>query len=189
MNDLQEKAATFIGRLYGFAEQPDRAALAALRQGLDVDAGIPPAMHRYIVPILPEGLSEKSEEIFYLVAALFARWHQMASGPVQTVTGSLARSLRALSDRLMGGPHEVNSGVERDFNAMISTPDLESLRFRLRRIVTRLGREGIGVNWPQLLIDLHGWEHPDRLVQQKWARDFWRSSASVGNTADGLASD
>lgn len=170
-------AFDFINRLKPFVERKDRAALAALSRGLNADTGFTADMHRYLVPLLPNGISRRNEDLFYLVAALYARWHQLASKPAET-SKSFGRSLRELSDKITGGA-SVNPGIEREFIAMLSTTDREDLRVRLRRAVTRMGREGVGVDWVRLLVDLHWWNRGDRRVQRQWAKDFWSAREKI----------
>jgi CRISPR system Cascade subunit CasB len=59
--------------------------------------------------------------------------------------------------------------------------DEDELPWRLRQIVSLTTASGIALDWPQLLKDLLGWDHPDRYVQRRWAREYW--GASVEPTA------
>jgi len=47
----------------------------------------------------------------------------------------------------------------------------------LRRAVTILDSDGIGIDWAQLLHDLLAWDHPDRVVQRRWTRSYRRALA------------
>lgn len=47
------------------------------------------------------------------------------------------------------------------------------LPYRLRQMVRYAVNRGIGVDWPTLLNHLSSWNHPEKWVQKRWARDFF----------------
>jgi CRISPR system Cascade subunit CasB len=51
--------------------------------------------------------------------------------------------------------------------------DLVQLHFRLRQAAKFLQSCRVRVNWLQLLEDVLQWEHPDRFIQQRWARSYF----------------
>ena len=142
----------------------DRAALAALRRGLGQPPGTVASMYRYVVPWLPDDTPPWRETAYYLIAALFA-YHPAPGG-----TGSMGRHFARTRD-----PKGDNTAIERRFTALLSAhPD--DLDFYLRQAISFLRSKDVPVDWHQLLSDLLAWGHPDRYVQQQWARAFWGRS-------------
>ena len=149
------KTHPFITYLEGLRD--DRGALAALRRGLGQPPGTVADMYRYVVPWLPDD----SEAAYYLIAALFA-YHPDAGG-----TGNMGRHFARTRD-----PQGDNTAIERRFTALLAAhPD--DLDFYLRQAVSFLKSKEVPVYWHQLLSDVLAWDHPDRYVQQQWARAFW----------------
>jgi CRISPR type I-E-associated protein CasB/Cse2 len=50
---------------------------------------------------------------------------------------------------------------------------LDNLRSPLAALVRLIKTKSIAINYPKLIADLAGWEHPDQYVQDNWARAFW----------------
>ncbi len=146
----------------------DRGALAALRRGLGQPPGTVADMYRYVVPWLPDD----SEAAYYLIAALFA-YHPDAGG-----TGNMGRHFARTRD-----PQGDNTAIERRFTALLAAhPD--DLDFYLRQAVSFLKSKEVPVYWHQLLSDVLAWDHPDRYVQQQWARAFWGRPAKETQTTE-----
>jgi CRISPR system Cascade subunit CasB len=146
----------------------DRGALAALRRGLGQPPGTVADMYRYVVPWLPDD----GEAAYYLIAALFA-CHPDAGG-----TGNMGRHFARTRD-----PQGDNTAIERRFTALLSAhPD--DLDFYLRQAISFLKSKEVPVNWHQLLSDVLGWDHPERYVQQQWARAFWGRPAKETQTTE-----
>jgi CRISPR system Cascade subunit CasB len=156
---MQERKHPFVEYLESLRD--DRAALAALRRGLGQPPGTVADMYRYVVPWLSDDAPPWREAAYYLIAALFA-YHPDAGG-----TGNMGRHFARARD-----PQRDNTAIERRFTALLAAhPD--DLDFYLRQAVGFLKSKEVPVNWHQLLSDLLGWGHPDRYVQQQWARAFW----------------
>jgi CRISPR system Cascade subunit CasB len=118
-----------------------------------------------------------SDRWFFVVGAL-AGWHPQPDAPRYQSLGEAARVLR----------EEGSESMNAHFAALLAC-DERDLPHHLRHIVGLLeGRKPkVPVNWLQLLHDLAltGWNHPDRRVQSKWARDFYRDkNSSVETSAD-----
>lgn len=47
------------------------------------------------------------------------------------------------------------------------------LPYRLRQMVRYAASKDVGINWPQLLIDLRFWNQVGKRVQKEWARSFF----------------
>ncbi len=98
MSQSIKEEYSFIGYLQGLLQAKDRsvarAAMARLRCGLGKQPGTVYEMDRYVLSKLPE---KADEEAYYLVAALFAYWHQ---GKDKAILGgsNFGRSLQLLRD-------------------------------------------------------------------------------------------
>lgn len=157
---------TYLERL-----RDDRGALAALRRGLGQPPGTVADMYRYVVPWLSDETPPLRETAYYLIAALFA-YHPDAGG-----TGNMGRHFARTCD-----PQGDNSAIERRFTALLAAhPD--DLDFYLRQAISFLKSKEVPVNWHQLLSDVLAWDHPDRYVQQQWARAFWGRPAQTSEVS------
>jgi CRISPR system Cascade subunit CasB len=156
---MEERAHPFVEYLE--SKRDDRGALAALRRGLGHPPGTVADMYPYVVPRLPSDAPRWKEEAYYLVAALFA-YHPLEGG-----RGNMGNHFARTRD-----PGGDNTAIERRFTALLAThPD--DLDFHLRQAVSFLKSKDVPVNWHQLLPDVMAWGHPERYVQQRWARAFW----------------
>ncbi|MGH7390347.1 MAG: type I-E CRISPR-associated protein Cse2/CasB [Candidatus Rokuibacteriota bacterium] len=162
----------FVRSLAVLVERGDRAALAALRRGLGKAPGVVTEMDRHVVPWLRGDQPVPQDAAFYLVASLFAAWHQ-GRDAVEEFSGSLGKSLRVMAD----DSPERHAGVERRLMAILASHS-EELPTHLRHAVSLLRSGDVPVDWCRLLGDLARWDHPDRIVQRRWARDFWHEPAS-----------
>ena len=159
---LDEKQKNFIGYLLGLAQEgrEDRGALADLRCGLGREPGEMARVHRHVVPYLPE--KNYDDRWYYLVATLFGAYPEHRTG---TSLGKAFAPLRAKSD-----------SMESRFVALLNA-DPEDLGDHLRHAVSLLKANEQPLDWFRFFADLLQWDHPDRHVQLRWARDFY------GNTA------
>lgn len=156
---MAEKTHAFITYLEGLRD--DRGALAALRRGLGQPPGSVAGMYRYVVPWLPESVSSRRGDAYYLIAALFA-YHPALGG-----TGNMGNHFGRAQD-----PQGDSTALERRFTILLAAnPD--ELDVILRQAVSFLRSKEIPVNWHQLFSDVLAWSHPERYVQQQWARAFW----------------
>jgi CRISPR system Cascade subunit CasB len=143
------------------SKHDDRGALAALRRGLGHPPGTVADMYRYVVPWLPDDAPPWREDAYYVIAALFA-YHPQRGG-----SGNMGGHFADARD-----PKGDNTAIERRFTALLAAhPD--DLDFYLRQAVSFLKSKEVPVNWHQLLPDVMDWGHPERYVQQRWARAFW----------------
>jgi CRISPR system Cascade subunit CasB len=174
-----EKFTEFLESLY---ERDDRAALAALRRGLGRAPGEAGEMHRYVVPRV-QGLSERQEDAYYTVAALFALYPGRSWRP--TGDGSKRETNFGASFGLLARTNQESASVERRFVALLNCRQ-EELPEHLRNAVSLLRSKEIPVNWAQLIVGINRWNYEDRRVQREWARAFWSlavESESVDDTA------
>ena len=157
MSDWKEN---FIQHLKDLREKEDRAALAAMRRGLnsrDPESNFDASGH--VLPWLPDGLPRKEVRNSFMTAALFA-WHPLGGGD-----GSLGLAMSKIED--------LSGSGERRFTALLDA-DYEDLPVYLMQIVGLLRSKDIPIDWLQFLKDVSWWNHPDRFVQKRWARDYWR---------------
>jgi CRISPR system Cascade subunit CasB len=151
----------FITYLEGLRE--DRGALAALRRGLGKPPGTVPEMHQYVMVAMPNDLRRWQQDIYYIVAALFAMH------PDGAKSGNMGDHF-AKARRLINDP----TAIERRFTTLLAA-HVDDLPVYLRQAVSYLRSKDVPVNWHQLIWDLRNWGHPDRYVQRWWAGSFWSS--------------
>jgi len=172
MSNITVTEQGFIDYLEKLVNQNDRGAIANLRRGLGKPPGAVPQMDRYILKFLSEDTLEQ-EEPYYLVASLFALWHQ-GRDKAETAEGNLGRSLRELVEREKD-PHKkdnLEKSIERRLVALLNS-HRDDLPHHLRQILGLLRAKDVPVNWGRLLSDVKHWESDNRWVQKQWARGFW----------------
>lgn len=168
MTEANEAHVGFVGYLEGLARRDDRGALAALRRGLGKEPGEAAEMFPYVVRWTGDRRGW-SEEVYYLVASLFAlhpeTWH--GAGGIQSNLG--ASLIRAAGP---GG----DPGIERRFVAMLDS-NTDTLPDHLRHAVAlcKAAEVPVPVDWGQLLRQLPHWNAGTRWVQRDWARAYWRA--------------
>lgn len=176
MSDMTE----FVDQLkeWGRRETGEqRTAMAELRRGLQEFPRLAPYMHRYLASftLYKEGWEKQS---YYLVAALFARYHSGSREPVYSdrAWDNMGSYFAAVA-RLQ----EAGGSIERRFNALL-TAHPQDLHYHLRQVVAFLqGNTEIvlPINWERMLRDILNWDDDDRRarVQEAWATEFWRHKA------------
>ena len=165
----KRKSERFVEFLQRLEERKDRGALAALRRGLGMPPGSAPEMHRYVAPWTGGERSRWREDVYYIVAALFAfhpcNWPRDDSDRYTNLGSSFARIA-------VGDSH---GAVERRFTALLGV-HVEDLPVHLRHAVSLLKSKDAPIDWARLLRDLMFWNDEDRWVQRNWARAFWREA-------------
>jgi CRISPR system Cascade subunit CasB len=154
----------FITSLERLRDAKDRAALAHLRRGLGKKMGTP-EMLPYVVPYLPDAV--RDHERYFLIAALFAMHPDKA--PPDFSLGSAFRRMWKGSD-----------SIEKRFTNLLST-EAEDIGNHLRHAVSLAKSRNVPIDYHQLLYDLKNWDHPDRFVQLRWAKDFWGTGKQGDN--------
>jgi CRISPR system Cascade subunit CasB len=149
--------AIFISRLKnldaGDKAKFKRSAGKTLAEGRDV-MGL-------FYSLLPHGVAQYQEEIYFLVATLFPLAAEGGKGDLGT---SLNQAQSTKNSK----------GLDRRVEVLLDA-DLNQLHFRLRQAIHFLQSCRVNVNWLQLLNDLLHWDHPDRYIQQRWARSYFGS--------------
>lgn len=149
----------------------EKGRLAVLRR----NAGEPLAEARGISWIygLLNRFERLGDEPMFLTATLLAfdRHFLQDSGAFK---GSFGRTMAALKSQ----PGASEESLERRF-AILLDADFDpregagELPFRLRQTVKLVLSKDGRVDWPRLLADLRQWNHPDKYVQKRWAKDFY----------------
>ncbi len=168
----------FIAHLEDLVRKRDTGALAALRRGLGKPPGTVYEMFPHVQWAAAHARSRWEEDTYYILATLFAAWHQGRDNPVQTSLRNLGASLRQWATTQSGTTDENRlKSIESRFSALLAA-HLDDLHNHLRHAISLLRSADIPLNWPQLLADLKAWNHPDRYVQREWARAFWAPQPS-----------
>ncbi|MCS6880430.1 MAG: type I-E CRISPR-associated protein Cse2/CasB [Oscillochloridaceae bacterium] len=153
----QQQVAAFIAAL----ERLDNAGRARLKRNAGRALHEARDVQRVFVQALPPAIAGRpEEEIYFLVATLYPLAKARDDG------ASLGATLRAV--RQLRG----NESLDRRFQALLDS-DAEQLRFRARQAVRLAAASEQRIDWGRLLSDLLAWEHPDRYVQLRWARDYF----------------
>ncbi len=166
----QDSIARFISRLEtlgGIAPGsiPDRRALAALRRSLATWRSVPPEAVRVVGPFLPQQAIGWWEDVYYLIAALFAL-HPCLSKEESGRGPSLGLALHDAALR------DSAQGAERRLLALLGCKS-EDLPNHLRHAVTYLRARDVSIDYRRLMQDLSWWDAGEGDVQRRWGRDFW----------------
>lgn len=145
----------------------DRAALAKLRQSLAFPLGTWPRAFPFVEPFVATA-SRSQRRHAYLIAALIA-WSR-ADGPGTGDMGEACARLR--------GALGSDAAVERRFLVLLDADD-DGMPYQLRQLVALFAQHQIAPDWSRLLSDLRHWSHPDRWVQQRWAKSFYARMAQA----------
>lgn len=136
----------------------DRGQRAALRRYWS------PATRHQAYPILGK-LGALRDDRKAILAALYAEHpeHRPGNG-----VGKAARKL--------GKPQDGGHPYDRHFRRLLACEDLTDLALQLYRLVKRLGREGIALDYATLYRNLNYWANYRDDVKVRWAADFWQAS-------------
>jgi len=172
----------FVESLEKLVKQGNRGALAELRRGLGRPPGTAFGMYPHVAWATANCRSRWEEHCYYILASLFAAWHQ---GAEKTTPGAPANLGASLRECARGENRRLDEDrlkpIERRFVALLNShPD--DLHAHLRHAVSLLRAEQIPVNWAQLLYDLTHWRHDSRFVQRRWAKAFWAPVAPSSET-------
>ena len=158
----------------------ERAVMAELRRGLQEFPHLAPYMHRHLAPFAADARGWE-KETYYLVAALFARYHSGSKEPIYGDKSYL--NMGSHFAEVVRQNQEAGDSIERRFNALL-TAHPQDLHYHLRQAIAFLHGQSeatIAINWEQLFWDIRAWENDDRRprVQEEWATNFWRHKARI----------
>lgn len=173
MTDTQTRTHPLIGHLTRLVAEDDRAALAALRRGLGRPPGEAPELYPHVAKYFPQETSSRNyENAMFTVAALFGMFpnHRAEAGTPFKVL----RLLDLESD-----------STERRVLSVLNA-DTETLPTHLRHLFALIRSHGPDrhLDYGDLLFHINQWDHPDRWVQRRWARDWWAWSVPIEPDAE-----
>lgn len=122
-----------------------------------------PATRHQAYPILGQLGALRDDRKTYLVA-LFAEH------PEETKGLSIGKAALRLGDR-KDGEHP----YDRHFRRLLACDTLEDLAIQLHRLVKRLAREGIGLDYEMVYKNLNFWSNYQEDIKVRWAADFWQA--------------
>ena len=171
-------AAEFLEKIQKSIDK-DSGAKADLKRALTGE----PRHQRAAYPIVLRYLSENEAKYDldqWLWVMGFLAYYEQTIDPANKMTfGDSARRLK--DENSSGGP-------ERRFRALLET-SIDDLRSPLTSMVRLMKSKKIAINYPQLLVDLKQWNHPDQYIQDKWARAFWNAPKSDTAPEEGGGND
>jgi CRISPR system Cascade subunit CasB len=145
----------------------DTKMRAVLRRSLAFDPGKHIPAFPYVEPFLKGEAEGWRRQMHYLVAGLWAaHWREDPAGNLIPLAEACAW-------------HKISSGsasTEQRFIHLLNA-DSKQLPHRLRQMIALLNDQPI--DFQKLLNDLLYWNHPDRKVQNAWARDFYHTIAKA----------
>lgn len=155
MDDQTEN--TFLSRLRRICG--DRGNRAALRRYWS------PTTRHQAYPLLGQlgALDDKRKTILVTLYAEHPE-HQKSQG--------IGKAALRLGKR-EGGEHP----YDRHFKRLLACDTLDDLAQQLHRLVKRLQREGIGLDYEMLYKNLNFWANYAEDIKVRWAADFWQAPA------------
>lgn len=169
-----DRAKTFLDSLKQRIKD-DNGAKATLRRALSGDDRHIRQTYPLLLPAL-EGISEWQQDIWIFVACL-ATYHDQDSEPAPRSFAQSCLDLQASGE---------SKGPERRFRTLLDTDiaDVQSPITALVRQIKSKKDKKIPVYYPQLIADLCNWNHPDKFVQDRWARTFWRAPIPAAKSSE-----
>lgn len=164
----------------------DRGAQAALRRGLGQPVAHSPRLHRYVVPLIRQGMHRSEQQAFYTVASLIAAAPRTDTPPdsgdddgdgdggLEPGNGAAAwrPSLGASMGRAVAAGR-MREGSAEDLLFRLTRSPMPTLIRRLPPLISQLSGAGGAVDFPQLLADLRRWEFRRDQVAERWLQDFY----------------
>ena len=169
----------------------NRATLSRLRRAVGMPPGADPEIWTQTLGDLPEGLSGKGrtpspgEWATHVALTLYAIHVQSSDAPAQEDGVGLGKAVGRLAAGYNSKSQDANPHQKRMAEASRSD-GIEVLSWRLRSIVRLLGREGIGIDYGRLAMDLY-WFQFERSRPQvvlNWGRGYSMGLYEAGNKPD-----
>lgn len=164
----QRQIETFVAALAGL----DAAGRARLKRNAGRSLAEARDVQRVFFQALPYDVPVGLHDDYFLVATLYPM------APPRNDGASLGTTLRAVRDK------RASASLDRRFQSLLDS-DREQLPFRLRQAVRLAAATDHPIDWAQLLNGLLAWEHPERYIQLRWARDYFvnRPESGPGDNA------
>ena len=169
---FQRQAAEFIAAL----EQLDAGGLARLKRNAGHTLAEARDVYRAFFQALPYTVGERLHEDYFLIATLFPLAGNRANA------GNFGDTMRRVKLARGGDESGRANSLDRRFEALLDC-DRQHLHFRLRQAVRLATASEQAIDWTQLLLDIIGWDHPERRTQLRWARSYFVGT-SEANSAD-----
>lgn len=163
--------STLIEMLEEMAKKESKVR-AVLRRSLAFDPGTYPPAFPYVERRLGEDDSKWKRTIYYLVAGLWAQHFREDRGAGQKLP-AICGEFYIAKDR--------SPSIEKRFIALLDA-DESQLAHRLRQMVVLL--KDYSIDFDALRQDLLSWNIPDRFVQVRWAKAFYRTESIFDNEPD-----
>jgi len=163
MTTIEQTA--FIQRI----EKLDPGELAALRRGCGKRNSVEgrcPWFYGLVYGVA-------SEPTAFLVASLLA---QYKTAVIRTGVHRLKGNFGITWRKAIAGTD--SDSIKRRFHILLDSEfdprtGEGDLPYRLRQMVRYAAAQGVGVDWPELLIHTCSWNSPEKWVQKAWARSFF----------------
>lgn len=135
---------------------------------------------------------KRHREIYFLIATHFDFNRHEGR---KVIGGDFGRAMLQLANNMQRQPKEFRRFhilLDAEFDRIHDVDDLTfpwvegggEMAFRLRQMVKLMASKDVGIDWPQLLVDLCSWSHPNRRIQKKWARSFFGDPTPLPNDGD-----
>ena len=159
---FQRQAAEFIAAL----EQLDAGGRARLKRNAGNTLADARNVHRAFFQSLPYTVGERLHEDYFLIATLYPLANNRAG------IGNLGDTMRHVRQARGGDTSGRANSLDRRFETLLDC-EREHLPFRLRQAVRLAAASEQAIDWTQLLLDIIGWEQPERRIQLRWARSYF----------------
>jgi CRISPR system Cascade subunit CasB len=164
-NTRSERAKTYLENLRERTKH-DSGAKATLKRALSGEKHHILRTYKFLLTYL-DGIPEWQQDIWIFVACLDI-YHDQDKEPAPR---NFAQSCLDLQNKVP------SQGPERRFHTLLDTA-LVDIQSPITALVRQFKSQDVEVYYPQLILDLCNWDHPDQFVQDRWARTFWRASPS-----------
>ena len=181
-NARSDMAERFVGRL----EELSRGDLAILKRNAGCTLAESRNALQLFYRILPRQLhGSRDEELFFLVATLYANNRRGMSGSIGK-TMKMMKNGREGSDKSKSIDRRLKMLLDSRFERIDGfKPGGGEMAYRLRQTVKLADSKEVGIEWPRLIVDLTGWDHPAKYVQKRWAKDFYAETVPMGEEEKG----
>ncbi len=167
-----QQASTFLVNLHTRIRN-DNGAKADLKRALSGEPRHLRAIYPLVLPYL-YGVQEREQEQIWVPIACLSVYYPQNALDKQRDFGSSCQALKKATS---------SDGVERRFRALLDTALVDVLS-PTTALVRQMKSKEVLINYPQLILDLCRWNHPDQYIQDQWARSFWAAPANLPETAD-----